>query len=280
MKPEQLISSFLLINKSIQLEGIGILRLNKEITSTEDANNNIIFPEQSIYFEYNKNCKTDHSFIDFVSERTGKIKSLTSSDIESFMLISKQFLNIGKPFNLKDIGVIQKNQNGIYEFTQGEPIPEAIDTNHNKTPQNKDIDFSSPVKTKPYILPDKKIIAAGAVFLALIFALLIYFNHSKKIETIKNNNDSLSLIQNTKPSDSLSFINNTDSLKIIMYELNDSISAENIIKRINTNQSMKMIAIDSTHYQIIIAFKLPLKDSTYIKDSLERKFNTTMRIAN
>ncbi len=280
MKPEQLISHFLVINKTISLEGIGMLRLNKDIPSLDDPNADIIFPEESIQFEYNKHGKTDSAFIDFVSAKTGKIKSLTASDIESYLLVGKQFLNIGKQMVLKDIGVLQKNQAGIYEFIQGESTPEAIDTNHNKSTEKKEIDFSSPVKTKPFNLPDKKMIVFIAIAIALLVTLMIYFNHSKNTSIGNSNSDSLLNTQTNIPIDSSSLNKNIDSFSLVIYEFNNNISADSMLKKIETDKTIvKLISIDSAHYQIIIPFNLPLKDTAAIKDSMERKFNKTMKVA-
>ena len=51
--------------------------------------------------------------------KPGRSNHLLPSDLESYSILAKQFLNIGKSFPDRRTGVLQKNQEGIYEFTQG-----------------------------------------------------------------------------------------------------------------------------------------------------------------
>ena len=42
-----------------------------------------------------------------------------SADLDSYLVLGKQFLNIGKPFIIEGLGVLEKSQQGDYEFRQG-----------------------------------------------------------------------------------------------------------------------------------------------------------------
>ena len=90
-------------------------------------------PPDAFSFDYNLKTGEDEKLVDYIVEHTNKIKPLASSDLESYAILAKQFLNIGKPLVMEGVGSIQKSQQGIYEFFPGQldtniPRFEAADT--------------------------------------------------------------------------------------------------------------------------------------------------------
>ena len=123
MNIENLISRYLAIHKSVSFEEIGTLStMSYAETPADNEHTNT---DNIFQFEFNLKAKADQGLITYAVEQTGKLRSLIASDIQSFTFTGKQFLNIGKPFLIKDIGYFQKNNDNEYLFFKGNPIAEA-----------------------------------------------------------------------------------------------------------------------------------------------------------
>jgi len=192
MKIEQLIVQYLYLNKKVTLENIGTFRLLKEIDTQPNGEQPIVLPENSIEFEFNIKAPQEEGLIKYIVEQTRKFRPLAISDLESFSILGKQFLNLGKPLNIKDLGSIQKNQNDEYVFTQCLTIEGKADgsaaTDQNKPSkleEFKKIDFSSPA---PIISKKKFIIPIIVIVMILCSLILLYskFNKKEKSETAIN----------------------------------------------------------------------------------------------
>jgi flagellar basal body-associated protein FliL len=195
MKIEQLIVQYLYQEKKVTLEGIGSFYLSPDISISTSVEP-VPLPDNSIQFELNSKAIPDEGLIKFIVEKTRKFKPLAVSDLESFSILGKQFLNLGKPFLIKEVGSLLKNQNNEYEFTQATyifSIPETTVNSGNtqketsksaklpKPPKQENIDFSapSPVASK------KKFIIPITVLVFVIAAMVVLFNKFGS----KNNKD-------------------------------------------------------------------------------------------
>ena len=115
MKIEQLIAEYLYQEKKVTLTEIGTFTLNVDIKTPANEDSHITPPDGSITFQFNAHAPVDENLIRFIINKTGKIRPLALSDLDSFLILGKQFLNLGKPFNLKNIGMLLKNsQNQFY----------------------------------------------------------------------------------------------------------------------------------------------------------------------
>ena len=130
MKPEHIISHYLIMHSNVSLQEIGTFTYTGATVNIDDLSRDISFPENSIQFQYNPKAITDEAFLLFITKHTGKLRSLVASDFESYLLTGKQFLNIGKALIIKDIGFLIKQQDGNFEFTQGVHRNVSIDTNY------------------------------------------------------------------------------------------------------------------------------------------------------
>ena len=120
MKIESFIIDYLKKNKTVDLEEIGTLSIPTTQQFSTESDEVELSDENSIHFEFNKNTQADVGLIQYIVEKTGKLKPLVAADIQSFTVLGKQFLNIGKPFIIPPIGYLLKNQKDRYEFFQGE----------------------------------------------------------------------------------------------------------------------------------------------------------------
>ena len=108
MKIEQVLVHYLLKTKQLTLQGIGTFHLDAAIPDTADSEKPVVIPENAITFTYDPRATEDDGLVDFIVEHTKKIKPLAASDLDSFLSLGRQFLNIGKPFNLPHIGTLGK----------------------------------------------------------------------------------------------------------------------------------------------------------------------------
>ncbi len=126
MKLENLFALYLYQFKTLNLPGIGVFTADKTVTVPDD-NEKHPTPVQGITFTNKNVLLPDDDFINFIKTHTGKMKPLAISDLESYLMLSKQFLNIGKPFYLEGIGTLQKINDGSLKFTPGDYASTRLD---------------------------------------------------------------------------------------------------------------------------------------------------------
>ena len=113
MKLAPLLAQYLYDQKKLDLPGIGIFLLDPSARTSTDAQH---FSE-GISFEHNAAVKEDEVLISYITAQTGKMKTLASSDLSSYIELGIQFLNIGKPFQIEGIGTLVKSKSGEFLFT-------------------------------------------------------------------------------------------------------------------------------------------------------------------
>lgn len=101
--------------------GIGIFTLDDAAVLT-DENAKAKTPIEGISFVSKGIGQSDDSLIEFIKAQTGKMKALAQADLDSYIMLAHQFLNIGKPFYLEGIGTLQKNRDGSFQFNPGTSI--------------------------------------------------------------------------------------------------------------------------------------------------------------
>ena len=74
----------------------------------------------AVQFQNANIAAADKELISFICENTGKIRPLAISDLDSYLHLGTEMLNIGKPFYLEGIGTITKNKSGKFDFSPGE----------------------------------------------------------------------------------------------------------------------------------------------------------------
>jgi hypothetical protein len=113
LKLAPLLAQYLYEHKKLDLAGIGTFLLDPTARTNPDAQH----ASEGISFQNNAAVKDDEALISFISSQTGKMKSLASSDLSSYLELARQFLNIGKPFQIEGIGTLVKMKSGQFEFT-------------------------------------------------------------------------------------------------------------------------------------------------------------------
>ena len=113
MKLAALLAEFLYQQKKLNLAGIGTFSLDPSAQINTDDQH----PSEGISFVHNASVKDDAELIGFISAQTGKMKTLATSDLASYVELGLQFLHIGKPLQIEGIGTLVKSKNGDLEFT-------------------------------------------------------------------------------------------------------------------------------------------------------------------
>jgi hypothetical protein len=291
VKIEQLIVQHLYNNKSVTLQGIGTIHLDPSVSIPQEGDKNITVPENAFSFEYNLRAGEDEKLIDFIVQQTRKIKPLASSDLESYSILAKQFLNIGKPLTIEGIGTILKNQSGAYDFIPGnfvspkmEDAPKQL---KEKTEENISFENEAPKKgnNRGLILFIFFILFASLTGLGLYY--FIFKNKAPKTEPVAEEQTILQPDTTTKITDTTLTTADTTALKLVEPVMKDSFNFKVVIREY-TNEAaaskaltrfgsfgykqLTIIKVDSTKYRLAMPFTAPLTDTLKVRDSLKRIF--------
>lgn len=283
MKIEQLLVQYFYKQKTVSLEGLGILSLSPEVIFPSDSEKAIDIPSNAIRFTYDERAKEDEGLVNFIVQQTRKIKPLAASDLGSYFALGKQFLNLGKPFIIEGIGTLNKNQMGNFEFIPGHYVPqkpEAIPTLLKEKPEG-DISFASPEKEKGN---KKGLYIALVIFILVIGGLAAWYFLIKK----DNNTDTdrpvtekpvIPLTDTTSPVTKPPVIsrppvnNGGYTFKIVFEETIDKAEAEDDLQKwVKRGHHVIIYTSDSLIYKLAEPFSRPLTDTAKIRDSLHRYY--------
>ena len=291
MKIEQALVYYLLKTNQLTLQGIGTFHLDASVPDYVDSDKPVSIPENAITFNYDPKVTEDEGLIDFIVEHTNKIKPLAASDLDSFLSLARQFLNIGKPLTLQNIGTLEKLNSGILAFKPGQLIAQKIEPNKIKdgeteSEQQEENLFNDYQKARKSKTGAQLLV----VFLILVILVAIgwvvwHFGFDKKDEpeNLTSTEQIVPLRDSAFKSDSaiiansqITQKNSADSISfnIVINEYRTKPAAEWRLKKL---QSLKRNAIlytnDSVTYKIAEPFTLPLSDTTRILDSVKRIYS-------
>lgn len=126
MKLDILFSQYLYQHKKLVLPGIGTFTLDPaaaipdETDKQRSAVTGITYDSKSV-------PKIEEDLIEFIRSHTGKIRPLAVSDIESYISLSSQLLNIGNPLYIDGIGTLIKGKDGRLNFTPGSYVSTKLE---------------------------------------------------------------------------------------------------------------------------------------------------------
>jgi len=293
MKLEQLIVQYLYSNKKVTLQDIGTFILSANVVVPAENEKETILPEGAIEYEFNSKAEKDEGLIDFIVQQSRKIKPLATSDLESYSLLSKQFLNIGKPMIIEGVGTLQKTQQGTYEFLQGQTINPKMEnlTVTIKEKAQDEISFSSPAK-KPAKNKAAMLIVVVLFLLSTAGALYYFLVYNKNNDipaqqmqtvtpvedTLDNSTDTASLLQTDSVNQSLNqstALPKSDgySFKIVLKEYPSRDAADKAFARLTTYGHKLLVSQkDAATFKLSMPFTNPVSDTARAKDSLRRFF--------
>jgi hypothetical protein len=282
MKIEQLLVQHFYHNREVTLQGMGTFTLSPDFVAPKENDKDAEIPDNAISFQYNAKAVADETLVDYIVQQTRKMRSLAAADLDSYLVLGKQFLNIGKPFKIEGMGMLVKNQQGELEFTKGFSFNAKIENTQAAVKEktlNPEISFASEAK-KPEGGSKKGLLVAGMIIaLLLIGATAWYFfirktdspvenktvavtTDTTKNDTLKKDTAAVKIIPPVAADDGYTF-------KVVFLQTADSAAA---VSRMNmlTARNHKIIIYtkDSVMYNLAEPFILPLTDTTRIKDSL------------
>jgi uncharacterized protein (UPF0333 family) len=294
MKMEQMIVQYLYSNKKVTLQDIGTFTISSDIHIPVDNEKDTILPENAIEFKYDPKAGEDAGLIDYIVANSRKIKPLATSDLESFISLNKQFLNIGKPLVMEGLGTLHKTQVGDYAFTQA-GTSHVMQQDAPKIVTEKIIEkvsFATPPKEKSSGINKMAIVSILALVVLGAIGLWAYYFINKNKETNTENSAEITTAakdtSNTnkttnadtstlnKPKDTTAPaavrpINTADSnsFYIVIKEFTDVALAQ---KRyaVLTGYGNKLVLTtkDSVTYKLRMPFRKPLTDTLRVKDSI------------
>ena len=296
MKIEQLIVQHLYAHKNVTLQGIGTFYLDPSVALPAEAEKDADLPAGAIRFEYNLRAGEDDELIRYIVQQTRKIRPLAASDLESYSILARQFINIGKPLNIEGIGTISKNQEGTFSFTQGHFAPPRLEESPRELKEKTEehISFESeapkPEGSKKFLLVAAILLILGMTGLAVYYFLYMQQPTRDAVQTTEPaamQADSVLISDSIPPTDTTqSRPPAGDSLSAALNTTPDSSGFRVVLKKyasaalaqkqynnlILSGHKLTLESPDSTHHHLIMAFKRPLQDTGRVRDSLKRFF--------
>jgi hypothetical protein len=285
------------------LPGLGIFTLDKSVVLPEENDRALHSLPNAVQFQNANIAAADKDLISFICENTGKIRPLAISDLDSYLNLGTEMLNIGKPFYLEGIGTITKNKSGKFDFTPGEYslIREGTGTGDHDKKKTRRLDKNQVNINSSQQNMNLLKIGLIAVALAIVGwgGWVMYKKNSVALSEKTTDTPSVNPQQIPAAADSVK----TDSIrkdtskilavdtphpavpvkegttrKFIILETNDKPRA---MKRYNQLISFNLQAHyyhkDST-YKVFFEFPAFNKDTTHIKDSLRREYGHEVTI--
>jgi len=293
VKIEQALVLYLLKHKQISLQGIGTFKIDGAIPENNDHDKPVIIPAEAISFTYDPKTKEDNELIDFIVLNTKKIKPLASADLDSFLTLGRQFLNIGKPFTIQNLGTLEKVNSGDLVFKPGPviqkielPKPKIEDEGGEKYDENLFHDYQ---KEAP---PNNRKVFLIILIIALLglgsWAAWHYGFKKDTAESVpatnnivpvrdtvdttqKQTSDSLAEAQRVTDSIRNAQKNPADSFTfkvVLKTTTNKEVALARLAKLKSYGRKVIMYTDDSITYKVAQPFMLPLSDTTKILDSL------------
>ena len=280
VKIEQVLVQQLYSNKKISLQGIGTFSLDNSVSLPVDSEKGMVIPENAISFEYNPKTGEDEALIDAIVKHTKKIKPLASADLDSFLMLGRQFLNIGKPFTIEGLGTLDKAQTGELVFIPGQFVtpkieaPKALKENENEEKSGLFPDYDSEVRSNS----TRTIFIIALILILGLGAWAAYYFLKKSDEPVANdtqqlqNNSDSAIVKNDTTTAPVS-TSDGYTFKIVFKTTKDKTEAlKSFNKYKDFGHKVIMYTTDSVVYKVAEPFTLPLTDTGRIKDSLNKYF--------
>lgn len=282
MKIATLLAQYLYTNKRLDLPGIGTFLLDPSALTDEKNKHHPGF-SQGVSFESNPSIRDVADLVNYISAKSGKMKVLAESDLESHLQVVQQFLNINKPFLFDGIGTLNRLKQGEYEFTPGTAIDTKLKEHPEKEKQavsKKDVDakyqafLATPAVKSPWRKPVITLLIFAGIGLAVWGAYTISNNRSQPEALVSGNSieqpgAAPDTTQHVAPADTIKAAPTPTNYKYIL----EVCRATRAFKRMKTLKDSKLASYvqletqDSVKYKIFML--LPIStDTTRIIDSL------------
>jgi hypothetical protein len=292
LKIEQLIVQYLYQNKEVTLQGIGTFRLNPLVELPTDATKDFVMPEEAFEFEDNKKATEDKGLVEYIV-KSGKIRSLAISDIDSYVTLSKQFLNIGNPLFIDGVGTLQKDRQENYLFTSGQFVNTVANPSPKQMKERKDevVSFQTESKSedsKKYLL----IVAGLAVVILITLGVYYLFSSDKPDDStpavtntipvpvtpaVTDSTDTTKKVAVvTKPDSTKQTVttpSDNSTFKVVLHQYSNNDAAQKAYDKLKSyGNKVALVKKDSATYLVVMPFTKPISYAPQAKDSLSKLF--------
>ncbi len=297
LKIPTLLVKYLYKYKTLSLSGLGVFTLDKSVVIPEEPSRDAPATANGIEFKSTPVRQPDPALIDFICQETGKIKPLALADLDSYLTLGSEMLNIGKPFYIEGIGTLTRRKDGRCDFIPGEfaLIRENADgSRRNPEKQTRRKPTETAEAEQDHARGRGLLIAVAAIAALLIIGWGGYTLYRKNMpksepvvaeipvtDTVRKMPDTLTTVAvkdslKIKAADTPSKKNNsTDSLpyKFVILATHDK---EHALKRYNQllgfALKVHMTTADSLYFKLFFTIPSSARDTTHIKDSIEREY--------
>ena len=290
VKIENTLVHYLLLKRVLILQGLGTFYINDNVHITSDTNTEVMVPADSVRFEYDPKITEDDELINYIVKETKKIKPLVSADLDSYIMLGKQFLNIGKPFIIPGLGTLDKTQAVELQFIPGQYItpkitaPKALKANENEISSGlfQDHERKLPPNYDRRILG---VIAIGIVILGIAWAIYYFgFKHDNKVEVVSTS--SSDTLENKKTTANVpatvSQIKDTAQKMgfniIINRDLREVVARKKLAILSKLGHNVVLLTSDSIRYTLAEAYNLPLSDTSRVVDSVKKFYGNKISV--
>ena len=290
----------------MSLAGMGHFTLTAAAAPLDDKKAE---PAVDIRFRPDPKAPIEPALVAFISSETGKMKPLAQSDLESFLEIGQQLLNISKPFVIIGIGSLVVGPDRQLTFVQGDGGTVEEKLSHRKIGQEEsDLNYEAKLygqRTAASVPAGRRLAVAALVGLGILTIGLVawyFYQQSRQAdtETLVLQSDKTTPTETvaeqqlappvTLPADSLQ-VSRKDSViateqpLVATPQLAAPARFEIVLEVARRNRAMKRYADlqewghkvrmrteDSVTFKLSIPIDAPLSDSTRHRDSLSRFF--------
>ncbi|HEX5154457.1 MAG TPA: hypothetical protein VFW07_23585 [Parafilimonas sp.] len=273
------IAGYLYDNKEVALEKIGII---KTLTgSTQDA-------RPLIQFIHDKKATNSEGLINYIAERAGKNKNLIASDLESHLAQVREFINIGKNYEIPDIGFIKSNNSGSYEFLPYSEANKPLRISSQTVPGSRRNNSRSIVQLISFII-------VIAILSGLGWQAYRFFRNKQTNSTVNSISNAPDTITNTNLPDTSKVNQDSTITQPVIHSENDTVNVRYIFERtasgmrartrtaqlqnFGNNASYDSFTTNNTKFfDLYILKPTRLADTLAVKDSLSKFFQKDIRI--
>jgi hypothetical protein len=282
----------------MSLPGIGIFTLDKSVVLPDEHDRTLLSMPNAVQFQNANIAAADKELITYICENTGKIRPLAISDLDSFLNLGMEMLNIGKPFHLEGIGTITKNKSGKFDFAPG-GYTVFRETGSSPEPERKK---APPIEKKQSPAQPVAQNRNGLKLVIIVIALAIVgwggWEMYKKTSpaNTENNSDSSMIVQRRQPAiadttissnkmpDSAKSaprdsshpavqVNQPSDYKFVILATADKPHAMRRYNQLTSfDLKVHLYQKDSSFFKVYFQFPALAKDTSRIKDSLRREY--------
>ncbi len=283
MTIEQLIVQCLYEHRSVTLQNIGTFHLSSDSVIPEDSDKELQLPAGAISFDQNFRAIADENLVDFITKHSRKMRPLASSDLDSYVILQKQLLNIGNPLIIPGIGTLQKNSQGDLGFTQGKSISRHMEpVAQTREITSEEVSFKTAARHKSSGKNNILIIVAVLIILIGGSAAYYFMNNGEDSNTQSTEDilpvDSFPAAADTVSAAPAPAVTNAASdsslYKVVVRSYSNLAEAENGKNRFESfGHKITLVTKDSSNFLLVVPIYKAGTDSTKAIDSLKRIFS-------